>query len=450
MIRSFSCKNFYSFGDEQTISFVVPSHKEGLTVKSKWGDGILTVLTAMGPNASGKTNMLKVLSFLSAFIQHYPEKDRMSPLPFMPFAFTDEQQPSEFAIEVENIETGTRYHYEVNMTELYIRTEYLFRKNIGGKWQRLIARKICDEQCEDYHSIQYESFIKKEFGIDKKLFDGALRSDASFFLVFNILKNNTLHDFFNLLRVLTNVSFSGRMDGVLTEKTHSRQLNFLYESKPIQKYLANFLEQMGTETHEIKIKRSPIFQELIEKARKIIVNDEKNIEVNFFVPQYDVHLTHHCNGKNYQLSLEHESRGIQELFYFTLDLLVVLRNGTVFAQDEIESGLHPLVLPHLIDLFTNSVSNRNHSQLICTCHALDLLRRLEKEQILLVEKNAHQHSIITRADSFKGLRRDDNYYAKYLAGNLGALPNISSTVLPTRDWETLCTKVKAPSERADG
>ena len=42
----------------------------------------------------------------------------------------------------------------------------------------------------------------------------------------------------------------------------------------------------------------------------------------------------------------------------------------------------------------------------------------------LVEKNKECKSEVYRLDELKGVRRDDNIYAKYMAGAYGAVPNI--------------------------
>jgi hypothetical protein len=43
---------------------------------------------------------------------------------------------------------------------------------------------------------------------------------------------------------------------------------------------------------------------------------------------------------------------------------------------------------------------------------------------MLVEKDADCLSQAYRMDSIEGIRNDDNFYAKYLAGTYGAVPNL--------------------------
>ena len=86
--------------------------------------------------------------------------------------------------------------------------------------------------------------------------------------------------------------------------------------------------------------------------------------------------------------------------------------------------MHPHALPQIIELFANPVTNPKNSQLLFTTHSLEVLNHLEKEQIILVEKKEACQSEMYRLDDLKGVRRDDNIYAKYMAGAYGAVPNI--------------------------
>ena len=98
--------------------------------------------------------------------------------------------------------------------------------------------------------------------------------------------------------------------------------------------------------------------------------------------------------------------------------------GGIAIIDELEIDLHPHTLPRIIELFGNPTTNPKNTQLIFTTHSLEILSHLEKEQVVLVEKNKDCQSEMYRLDELKGIRRDDNIYAKYMAGAYGAVPNI--------------------------
>ena len=55
---------------------------------------------------------------------------------------------------------------------------------------------------------------------------------------------------------------------------------------------------------------------------------------------------------------------------------------------------------------------------------MEVLNIVHKAQVMLVEKNTHNESSAWRLDSVEGIRSDDNFYAKYMAGAYGAVPQL--------------------------
>jgi predicted ATPase len=87
-----------------------------------------------------------------------------------------------------------------------------------------------------------------------------------------------------------------------------------------------------------------------------------------------------------------------------------------------ESDLHPHLIPLILDLFSDPDINPKRAQLLFTCHHVEILNTLSKEQVILVEKDADCVSHAYRLSDIKGVRRDDNYFANYNAGRYGAVP----------------------------
>jgi predicted ATPase len=119
-----------------------------------------------------------------------------------------------------------------------------------------------------------------------------------------------------------------------------------------------------------------------------------------------------------------ESSGTQGAFVLLSRLLQTLSVGGLAIIDEFENDLHPHMLEPLLDLFANPVTNPQRAQLLFTCHAMEVLNLLHKSQIMLVEKNEHGESIAWRMDSVEGIRNDDDFYTKYMAGAYGAVPQV--------------------------
>jgi hypothetical protein len=79
----------------------------------------------------------------------------------------------------------------------------------------------------------------------------------------------------------------------------------------------------------------------------------------------------------------------------------------------------------LFDLFVDPNTNSKNAQLLLSTHSHLILGKLDKYQIVLVEKNKDGISESWRLDEMgSDVRADDNYYAKYIAGAYGAVPKI--------------------------
>ena len=112
------------------------------------------------------------------------------------------------------------------------------------------------------------------------------------------------------------------------------------------------------------------------------------------------------------------------LFILLKRLLPILENGGIAVLDEFEVDLHPHMIPPLVNLFISRKTNPHNAQLLFSCHSIELMRRLDKYQVILVEKDEFGYSRVIRLDDIKGVRSDDNFYAKYDAGAYGAVPDI--------------------------
>lgn len=78
----------------------------------------------------------------------------------------------------------------------------------------------------------------------------------------------------------------------------------------------------------------------------------------------------------------------------------------------------------ILDLFFSEKHNPKNAQLIFSTHQELVLNKLMKEQILLVEKDNTLNTNAWRLDEVEGVRSDDNFFAKYMAGAYGAVPEI--------------------------
>lgn len=133
---------------------------------------------------------------------------------------------------------------------------------------------------------------------------------------------------------------------------------------------------------------------------------------------------HKADGKEFDLLMFNESSGTQSAFTLLSKIIPILEQGGLAVIDEIEADLHPHMLAELIDLFISPETNPHQAQLIFSTHSHELINTLRKEQILLVEKDNTLNTDAYRLNDIQGVRTDDNFYAKYMAGAYGAIPEL--------------------------
>ena len=119
-----------------------------------------------------------------------------------------------------------------------------------------------------------------------------------------------------------------------------------------------------------------------------------------------------------------ESAGTQRFIEIFPRLHYALETGSIAVVDEIDTDLHPLLLPELFWWFSSLERNPHGAQLLFTAHNPALLDKLQKEQVFFTEKPCGQSTRVYGARDIKGLRREPSLMKKYLSGELGAVPHI--------------------------
>lgn len=94
-------------------------------------------------------------------------------------------------------------------------------------------------------------------------------------------------------------------------------------------------------------------------------------------------------------------------------------------MDELDNAIHSLILPEIVDLFVDPVRNPNNAQLIAACQNPSILQYLKKEEVFFAEKGHDGATEIYGLKDIKGVRRESNIYANYLAGAFGGVPKVA-------------------------
>ncbi len=367
-----------------------------LIFESPGGARLSKVLAAIGPNASGKTNVLKPLAFLSWFVAHSftaskPEED----IPVQAHFFSDKAD-CEFEIEFEN--EGQHYRYSLIVNPERVVHESLHLKT--SKFFSFIFRRDWSEQDSGY-DIRQQKFGFATREAEKVRPNASLIATAA---QYNVPCARALVSYFS--RFYTNVNYGGR-DHFKTSDVFDAT-EFFHGRPALRAQMSVLLSRLDLGLSEVIIESRKVVEKESGKS------EEANIPVG----------VHRMSEQVQKLPFWYESSGTQAAFVLLEKILPALEHGGIVIIDEMEADLHPEMITAMLDLFIDRERNPHNAQIIFTCHAHEVLNDLQKDQVLLIEKDTNGFSEAWRLGDMKGIRRDDNLYAKYRAGAYGAVPNL--------------------------
>ena len=404
MIINFKVKNFYSIKEEQEISFSITKKdkKDDSSFLSECGNLLNNTIAIVGHNASGKTNVLKALSFCLWFVKNSYEmlpNGKVSILGVMPHKLS-KSDISSFEMIFEN--NNREFQYKLDISRKGVQYEFLGEKKQRG------------------YSVVYE--LKRTETEDN-------------FMHFNLpMLNKGDKDRFAMRKNISLFSFlqnTGHLPEFgLTELTKfESNLGFL--GKSMQDSTQIFLQLRNTID-----KNSERFSKILKFLRRMDFSIEDIVDKDEYVPFTNVTnpgdvrqvkniIFKHSSGEStFDLDFFNESNGTQRMLLLLDRIFQTLEKGGILVSDEIETSIHPMVIRELIKLFADDSNNQKHAQIIFSTHIPLLLEDRNKTQIYLVEKNEELSSEIYRLDDVEGVRNDDNFCNKYLAGAYGAIGNI--------------------------
>lgn len=403
MIRSFTVENFCSFRHPTPVSLVVGKNApENTTFHDSLvpEERLSTVIGVFGPNASGKTNLLKSLSFISWFLLHSYEAGPDEPIPVDGFRPLGPDEPTRVQLEYEA--EGTLFRYKAELTSTAVLSETLSRRGETGRFSAVLQRQSGGP------SEKPAITIHGDLGIPKDVLLNTLRPNASIVSTALQTGNESLKRWVHAISGVSNVHRFGRASHFTESQLLRSAMQLFHREKAL-------FDQM----HDLVLRGDLGIKQLDITEETVIDQDKGEMRKEL------VAMVTHTAGElpDFSLPLLLESSGTKRLFILLSWLLPALRDGRPAIIDELESDLHPHMLPWILRLFTSPENNPYGAQLLFTCHTVETMNRLDKTQIVLVEKGSEDNvSEAWRLDELQGVRRDDNLFAKYNAGSYGAVP----------------------------
>lgn len=401
MILKIELENFFSIKDRIRIDFRAANINTMLARDlsynvMEWnGVPVLKTIGLFGPNASGKSNILKAIAFCCQLILGSHLYNEGMTFNFEPFKFDGfENKPSQFLIDFvcENVE----YEYSFELTREKIVRESLYHYPVGRR------AKVFVREADGKYSFGS--------GIVAKPMDVALNTSN---------KNLFLSRASSMNRDVAQKLYRYFLNQFLLGLVNVNDLIVLDSFKMYKKVILKALEICDTDITDIEVRKEQVPAPVLPMAGQT--------ELSFRLVDVLRFKTVHRNQSDVMFDLDmEESNGTRKLFQILIRLLDVVKNKKSIMMDEFDMGLHTRLADFILDLIHASPN----SQLLFTSHNTNLIdvKRLRRDQIVFVNKSEQGATSVYSLYDFKDFRENMDAEKGYIQGRFDAVPYVDSSV----------------------
>ncbi|MEM7657785.1 MAG: ATP-binding protein [Bacteroidota bacterium] len=426
MIVSFSVENYRSIHQSQELSLEAGSSKaffdNVVSVPAKPDPlRLLKAAVVYGPNASGKSNLLRAFYALIWLVQHSADLSVGRSIDcYDPFRLAPKRATAPTSFTLVFVLDGVRYAYAISFDRTRILHERMTHYPEGR------TALVFERQTEnpDFDQVKLGAKIRKALTA-RKLFKNQL-----FLSQFGKVEPHP--QLTPLYQYLDQVQIWNATDEMRLRKWHQQQLHELLNEDPegqLLRRLEALISSLDTGITALQVRGAEEedfqFPGFFPDAVREQVIQQYNMQVFAYHPVYE---GEQLIGQE-AFKLEEESRGTQVLFGLAGLILTVLDQGGVLMFDELDNSLHPDIVRFLVQLFLNPTSNPHGAQLIVATHEVSLLEKglLRRDQIWFTQKNQQGETELYSVYDFDGIREDSAFDRLYRNGKFQALPKVKSS-----------------------
>jgi hypothetical protein len=424
VLLRFRATNYASIKDEQELSLVaLDKHPDLATSAIPLGkERALPVAGVFGPNASGKSNLVKAMDFAQAVVveshQYWlPEE----PIPRWPFRLDAESRNAPSAFVFDFVHLDVRYEYGFRLDDAAIQEEWLYYWP-KGKRSTLFERH---GMATDFGpSLTGQKATIAELVRENSLFLSAaaannhpqLRSVAAWFNSWRRASTGGVYPAPSRLLDDEAVAMLRYADiGVIGAA--------LVERSPEEVDLSlgggrrNRRSRVATGTGAAA-ETAPAADGPAKRSTRLEL----------------VHQSATGSGGE-PLPWRWESSGTQTWLRMSGAAISCLRSGSLLVIDDLGCDLHPLLTAQLVGLFQDRQTNPRGAQLVFTGHDVNLLGRhveywLRRDQVWLTTKDSSGATKLYPLTEYGRVRDGvDDVEGRYLQGRYGAVPFFDRTLL---------------------
>ncbi|WP_283392644.1 AAA family ATPase [Photobacterium phosphoreum] len=456
MLIYFSAENFRSIKNEVVLDMRtaprlrrLPHHTAKPLEKKEPKLSVLRSALIYGTNASGKSNIVKAISFVKDCV--LLKNSAINGVKSEPFKLIEEiNTESKFYIEF--VSLGNHIGFGFSLDKERVLNEYLYL--ITDDAEYCIYERTFDSESQSY-VIRTDVENSDDDDDDDDAKD--LISQMSDFLLLSkyTAKNRLLlseaieKDLANSMPRLKDLLlppvyfFKGKLQVIFPGSSYGGIHRDIIDKEDGCSDYAQLLNRFDTGvtgicSQNVDINSLPelVIQQVEEKLKinKSYPATYKGIRYNFNLNEKSEIIASKIitnrtinNSKIIPFELSEESDGTCRL----LDLLPVItakeieneHTGRVYVIDEFNRSLHPSISKDFLSIFLNGKMSHPQDQLIVTTHESHLLdsELLRRDEIWFIQKEDDQSSILYSLNDYSE-RFDKDIRKAYLTGSYGAIP----------------------------
>ncbi len=431
MLINFRFQNCRSFLDEANLSMQATSDTTKSEINTffasenvlpKGENELLKSSVIFGGNASGKSNIIKAFAYMVNVVRLSSAQ-----IPIVSgnehYAFNLEANKAPSVYEVEIIQNSVYYKYGFELLQGKVLKEWLYKRE-----ERLT--KVFERNGSKLDimgvSAQAINLIKIP---DATLF---LSSGNNFNLPINRYLSDVMVWFANVLIVFENAANSLDIYTIENGKYKEKALEILKRADigitdftVVKDKVASVTNPQDVLNLNTQIQINPtLLSGQFKAENESLYHIDVRTDFNVYDNDNNV-----VGTKNVMLFKENgfNSEGTMRLLCYMGWILAALDQGRTIFIDEIDSKLHFLVADYIIGMFNSIEDNPKNSQLICTAHNVLLMDDgMRRDQIYFTSKDSQGRSTLVSLADFNGVRKNDLFSKRYLAGFYASLPDLST------------------------
>lgn len=422
MLIEFAVTNYRSIKEEARLSFVAGSgneHRETNVCRPELASSsrppdVLRSAAIYGPNAAGKSNLLKAIDIMKQVVAK-SSGNIDAQLPVEPFAFDKRSSSQPTAFEAIFLVNGVRYQYGFSATRETIHEEWLFAWPLG-------RTQVWFERHPSESSGSSFKFGDKLSG-DREVWRRATRPNALFLSTAASLNSAQLKPIWDW--------FNSRLQ-VVVDGWHP-QFTLSYCKDESNSSVVSFLTAADIAIDGVRVSEEKFTPEMLPDDMPSSIKEEilKDLAGSSVLSAVIKHVPK--KGQALELELEEESVGTQKMFALSGPWMDVLNKGRIIVIDELDNSLHPNLVHFLIQRFHDPSTNRAGAQLVFSTHNTTILNQevFRRDQIWFCERNRNLATSVFPLTDFRPRKGHENLERAYLSGRYGAVPHVRPSEWPS-------------------